>query len=725
MSLEREERGMKEGEEIMEDKRMQEACGDSRDDLGRGKKKKSHGISGSMAAKVIAFFIMTATGAIGMTLALAGIYMGIQGYYYNGLKDILVLELKGEISSFTQEIERCLEKGDLEGAGKIGENKNVGLELIFYDSRNQAQAVWKTEGEYDDEIATEVRCVFGQFYQDVTIGNHSLDQRNNYWFRVYFDWEFPHEDRFQTVARLAIGGYENRYALICLAGGCGLLCVICFIFLLCAAGHRKGRENIVPGVLTGLPLDVLTVLYAGGMWLLWQLALRLVKEVMRHWMPVVLLAGVGVVAMVLTTLYLMDFALRVKMGKFWRKSVVFAVLRVLWRVLRWCWRRVLALIKVIPMIWKAAIVFMGVCAAECIWMLLFVVWSGGAMALWVLGKAVLFLGVVYVALVCKKLLNASRALAQGQENYKVDTSKMFGEFKEHGENLNSVGQGISIIVAERMKSEHLKTELITNVSHDIKTPLTSIINYADLIWEETAAAREACEESEAAKKGPAKESVEVTDLDGGSGADGTGADFRGKEEFSARELKIKEYAEVLVRQSKRLKKLLEDLVEASKATTGNLEINLEPCEAGVLLSQAVGEYQQRMEAKGLELITRQPEKTVTVMADGRHLWRVFDNLLNNICKYAQENTRVYLSVEEKEETVQIIFRNMSKYPLDISGEELEERFVRGDRSRHMEGNGLGLSIAKSLVGLQDGRMEIVIDGDLFKVVLSFAAYKGV
>ena len=177
---------------------------------------------------------------------------------------------------------------------------------------------------------------------------------------------------------------------------------------------------------------------------------------------------------------------------------------------------------------------------------------------------------------------------------------------------------------------------------------------------------------------------------------------------------------MLLRQSRRLKKLLEDLLEASKATTGNLEVNLEPCEAGVLLSQAVGEYQQRMEEKQLDLITRQPEEIAPIMADGRHLWRVFDNLLNNICKYAQENSRVYLSVEQRERDVLIIFRNMSKYPLDISAEELEERFVRGDKSRHMEGNGLGLSIARSLVDIQGGRMEITIDGDLFKVQLIFA-----
>ncbi len=183
--------------------------------------------------------------------------------------------------------------------------------------------------------------------------------------------------------------------------------------------------------------------------------------------------------------------------------------------------------------------------------------------------------------------------------------------------------------------------------------------------------------------------------------------------------RIEEYAEVLFRQSGRLKKLLEDLIEASKATTGSLEVNLEPCEVGVLLTQAVGEYQQRMEEKELELIVRQPEEPVNIMADGRHLWRVFDNLLNNICKYSRECSRVFLSIEVREGRAFIVFRNMSKYILDIPPEELEERFVRGDRSRNMEGSGLGLSIAKSLTQLQGGGMEIVTDGDLFKVILNF------
>lgn len=234
---------------------------------------------------------------------------------------------------------------------------------------------------------------------------------------------------------------------------------------------------------------------------------------------------------------------------------------------------------------------------------------------------------------------------------------------------------MSRAVDERMKSERLKTELITNVSHDIKTPLTSIINYVDLL---------------------------------------------SKEELHND--KAAEYLEVLDRQSSKLKKLIEDLVEASKASSGNLAVDSQQLETGVFVTQTVGEFEEKLSLAGLELIVSKPKEAVYIMADGRHLWRVIDNLMNNICKYAQTGSRVYVNLEATAQSVRITFRNISKYPLNISGEELTERFVRGDRSRNTEGHGLGLSIAQSLMNLIGGDMNIVVDGDLFKVVLAFDRY---
>ena len=209
------------------------------------------------------------------------------------------------------------------------------------------------------------------------------------------------------------------------------------------------------------------------------------------------------------------------------------------------------------------------------------------------------------------------------------------------------------------------------MSHDIKTPLTSIINYVDLIK----------------KEGISEE-------------------------------KVREYVEVLDRQSARLKKLIEDLLEASKASTGNVEMHMEACDAAVMISQVVGEYQDKLQAQDIEIVVNEAKNPANIMADGRHLWRVFDNIMSNICKYTQDHTRVYVNVEDAGDQVRMIFKNISKYPLNISSDELMERFVRGDASRNTEGHGLGLSIASSLTALMDGQLTIDIDGDLFKITVA-------
>lgn len=293
----------------------------------------------------------------------------------------------------------------------------------------------------------------------------------------------------------------------------------------------------------------------------------------------------------------------------------------------------------------------------------------GLFALWKLIEIPVCL---FLLLQAEKLREGLRRVADGDWKSQLNTTRLYGVFKEHAEDINRISDAVAIAVEDQMKSERFKTELITNVSHDIKTPLTSIINYVDLI----------------------------------------------KKEEIANET-ILEYVDVLDRQSTRLKKLIEDLMEASKASTGNLEVNWEECDMGVLLTQVVGEFEDKLMARGLEPIVTKPKETVLVLADGRHIWRVLDNLMNNVCKYSQENTRVYLSLEVVEQKVGIVFRNISKAALNIPSEQLLQRFVRGDSSRHTEGSGLGLSIAQSLTELMGGTMQLDIDGDLFKVRLEF------
>lgn len=276
-----------------------------------------------------------------------------------------------------------------------------------------------------------------------------------------------------------------------------------------------------------------------------------------------------------------------------------------------------------------------------------------------------------------RLQKRSREMAEGDLDSRMDTSKMFWEFKKHGEYLNHISDGMEIAVGEQMKSERLRTELITNVSHDIKTPLTSIINYVDLLKKEN---------------------------------------IQGE--------KPREYLEVLERQSARLGKLIEDLLEASKASTGNVTMMPELCDVDILLTQVMGEFEERLKGKEIPLIIQKPGRPVYIMADNRHLFRVFDNLMSNIFKYGQQGTRAYINLEEKGQWVRIIFRNISQDPLNISSEELMERFVRGDASRNTEGSGLGLSIARDLTKLMGGQLELNIDGDLFKCVLQFPVTQG-
>lgn len=645
----------------------------------RRHKSREYRLTGSLAAKMIAFFLLAGSCLAGAGFTGLCIYMGSNGYYTEGKSAAIADAVRAESRDMLYDFAYLVEWGDTEAAGKLCKDKNIDIQLIWVDDRGRENEIWNTGEDSDGIVCMEVYQPFNGENGKVTVKGHTMKQDQLYLYRAVVDMEFPYEDDFRRSAEKAGRLYEFRYYAMGLAAGSVLLCGICFIFLLCSAGHRRGRKDIVPGVLTAIPLDVLTVLFVGGALFFACMLVNFISYTRNDYAVIVFLAGGGTILVVWMTFYFMDLAIRVKRGRCWRNSLIFKILRGIWRGGRFLVRR-------IPLVITTVTVYFGICILELIGVALFVRAEEGVL-LWALEKVILLFLIVYIAMTCKRLLEASRALAEGQEDYEVNTAGMFGEFKEHGENLNSLGQGIARAVAEKMKSEHLKTELISNVSHDIKTPLTSIINYADLICEETAPSVSGGEEGEKIAR-------------------------------------IAEYAEVLLRQSRRLKKLLEDLMEASKATTGNLEVNPEVCEVGVLLSQAVGEYQQRMEEKELELIARQPEEPVKILADGRHLWRVFDNLLNNICKYAQEKSRVYLSVEEKDGRVLIIFRNMSKYALNIPADELEERFVRGDKSRHMEGNGLGLSIAKSLVELQKGQMEIVIDGDLFKVTLSFPKVVG-
>jgi signal transduction histidine kinase len=371
----------------------------------------------------------------------------------------------------------------------------------------------------------------------------------------------------------------------------------------------------------------------------------------------------------------MSFAARYKANTLLKNTVIYKVCVFLLKPLKMLGKGLLTIIRNMGVLKKVLLVFGVITVFEFFGLVIISAYRNSAISiliLWFIEKALLCGLLCYITLYLKKLKDGGERIASGDFSYKIDTNKMLWDFKKHGENLNNISAGLSKAVEERLKSERLKTELITNVSHDIKTPLTSIINYVDLLKKEQI-------ENETAR----------------------------------------EYLAVLDRQSARLKKMTEDLVEASKASSGSIKVSPARTDIKELLSQAVGEYDERLKSCSLEPMIILPESELPVFCDGRLLWRVFDNLLGNICKYSLPTSRVYFSALEKDGKVEISFKNISKYPLNISSDELTERFVRGDSSRSTEGSGLGLSIAKSLTELQKGKFELFIDGDLFKAVITF------
>ena len=443
--------------------------------------------------------------------------------------------------------------------------------------------------------------------------------------------------------------------------------VASFVYLVSAAGHKKDQKQVQGSFLCKVPADLFTVIclvaessLAVGISLLGNAGSPDNYVFYAAAMLFLLLCG-GWLALG----YLLDFAVRIKLGKWWRNTLIYKVLRSIYRG----WNKVGENKSIL---WKGLAIFLGVNFLEVLIFVVFGVDYSKIMIVWFAEKAVILFVGGEVLIQMKRLQEGGKHIAEGDLDYQINTEHMLPALKEHAADLNRINEGVSKAVNEKMKSERFKTELITNVSHDIKTPLTSIINYVDLLEKEEIPNENA-----------------------------------------------KEYLEVLERQSARLKKLIEDLIEASKASSGSLSVNLEKLEAGVFLVQTVGEFKEKTEKNKLDLQIKKPEEPIYIMADGRHFWRVIDNLMNNICKYAQPETRVYINLEQTGEKVQITFRNTSRYPLNISSEELMERFVRGDSSRNTEGNGLGLSIAGSLMELMHGKMYLVVDGDLFKVVLEF------
>lgn len=608
----------------------------------------------SRLAKILVSVVLALSLLVGAIAAVAGIIMGENGVYYDGgiqLREQTAKSLFYSATGTAFDYAYRLHNGHITDSQRqiyearlSRDNCNLAITVVRNSDLETVVSNYET-GEYAYTFET-----IAHYGDEVFI------------LTAYLQQELTAKDAFYYVLPVVDFMIDIGAETLWITIAAGVLALVCLIFLMCAAGHRRGVEGIALSWFDRIPLEIA----AGAYFLLLMLSLQIVDSFMHEdVLTAIAIAVFAIVWTVLAVVALLTLAVRIKSRTLVQNTLTWRFLKLLWRGAKLS-ARVLARL---PLYWKTVLAF---CIFSFFEFLALAVGYPQITLFWMLTRPLIIAFLVYAVLMLRRLQKAGEQLAEGNTSYRVDTKYMMPDFKEHGENLNNLSIGLNRAVEERMKSERMKAELITNVSHDIKTPLTSIVNYVDLL-----------------KTG---------------GLDCPDAP---------------QYLEVLEQQSARLKKLTEDLIEASKASSGCIAVNAEITDVNVLLSQALGEHEESLRAAGIEPILRQCEDCPKILADGRLLWRVFDNLFTNIRKYAQPGTRAYFTCEIHDGRVEIAFRNISSAELLVSGEELSERFVRGDASRHTEGSGLGLSIARSLTELQGGTFKITVDGDLFKVSVSF------
>lgn len=525
-------------------------------------------------------------------------------------------------------------------------------------------------------------------HADLTAGDNALEAR----LFSLMDGVWRHQGQIAALLGVSLGAF----ALLA-------------VYLCCAAGHKPGSQEIRPGGLNCLPLDLYLAVLMGFGLLYAYIGIMGVRYLMSQGNTIAFayygyggyLCCLGFVGFC----FACAAQFKAPGWYWWRHSIT----GLCWKGLVWCWRffwkcaawcyRILWAIALPILGWAVGLVKKAWALLKRVWKklagflartygLLPLTWQwlltgcalGGGLFLAILGRngfwMLLFLAagvamILYGANVFGTLLDAAKRMRGGDLEIKVDDKLMLGAFRDFAAELNGLSDVVQLAAQKQMRSERMRTELITNVSHDIKTPLTSIINYVDLL-----------------QKPHSQEDEE-------------------------------KYLEVLSRQSARMKRLIDDLIELSKASTGNIPVELTRIDAVEAVNQALGEFMDKLKAAELTPLFRQPEEPLYIHADGRLLWRAMSNLLTNAVKYAQPGTRLYIDMVAVDKKVCISLKNISRDPLNISAEELMERFVRGEASRNQEGSGLGLNIAQSMMELQHGALELLVDGDLFKATLIF------
>lgn len=529
--------------------------------------------------------------------------------------------------------------------------KNLGS--YFYYNKNNIR------------LDTNVGGMENTFYE-------KLESYNNGQNSVVFigvDTTFPQEDSFYA----AMEDYNllKPWSIISLAAS--IVCVfgsfLCFIYLSLAAGRNSEDNEIHLNWFDKIKTEILMAAFfvvGIGVIFLTRTLIRLFDG--SDLISLMIMAGgMAVTVVAVFMIFYMSFIRRMKAGEMWSGSLLYWIGSGIYKV--FCnWR---------PSV-RILVLFAG--------HILLTLFMAAVAMNWRHDRLIVLLVLVSYLLLCgaealmflrqgvqrNVIIHGIKRIAGGDLEFEIDTKVLKGDNKVMGEAINTIGEGLYHAVDDSMKNERLKADLITNVSHDIKTPLTSIINYVDLLKRQ--------------------------ELDNE---------------------RARGYIAVLDAKSQRLKQLTEDLVEASKISSGNITLQMDTLNFVELVNQTAGEFNEKFEARGLTAVTRLPREPVMILADGRRIWRVIENLYNNVAKYAMENTRVYVDMEVSAASVAFSIKNISEQPLNIEASELTERFIRGDVSRSTEGSGLGLSIAQDLTRLMNGTFDIYLDGDLFKVTVTF------
>lgn len=502
--------------------------------------------------------------------------------------------------------------------------------------------------------------------------------KDDFVFASAVDTAYPIHDRFYTENELFEKyGSGGRTLFVCAILSV-VLFLVCVIWLVAVAGRsdKDGRLHLgwfdrwfteiaaaaVVGAWSILLLLFGTLVLGGGWESIYSVGDSYIANTDYVMNSVPYVIGFSIMAAATCTLFLiglLSLSKRIKAKSLWRNSLL---------------RRLCLFVRTVlhnmAIIWKMVVGFALLILLQ---LFMFAAWDRGTWAmLFLLGDVAAFVWLVYQAIGKDRIKKGIMHIAEGEVDYKIPTEGLRGEQREIAVSINCIGDGLEAAVEKSMRSERLKTDLITNVSHDIKTPLTSIINYVELLKQE-----------------------------------------------NFEDPKIRRYIEVLEQKSQRLKNLTDDVVEASKVSSGSMTLEYVNLNLVEMIQQTSGEFEEKFKKRGLREVLALPEEEAMIRADGQRTWRILENIYNNVAKYAMEGTRVYGDLTVDDKTVIFSLKNISEQPLNISSEELTERFIRGDLSRSTEGSGLGLSIAKSLAEIQGGKFELYLDGDLFKVTLSF------